>query len=723
MATVPFKASWSKFITYHAYGDYYVVEGVRIDSKVFKSISKWLDHVETTYEEDVLKKVVTILTKSLRELKMHRTEDFVPFGDYRVFDNLVAQLRREADDPYFEPRPYLVALYGPPGTGKTTWVRNVAKKYLFRNGILKGVYLELTSGDLQSKWAGVPVNTLRAILDCVKTVGGMSVLLMDEADAILLKPDKVSEGVALEQAQLVAEMKSQLTFISSHSVPVLIALTTNYKDVIANSDPALADRVVAWIQVPPPPLPVRERIVMKILANMFRDLWLKSDPLGQVNILRAIKYGAPVFFPKKKLKVRWTFPVLPYEADYIVAYLSAWGWNPLDPSVLPALEKGADDVANLWSPDVDEGGKTRTNYLLRVFARGLITEVELARLLLSGSGTPKSFLRTLATLRRGVEDAGRFIATIWIEGMEDTLDAARAKEEYRWSEVRKHLQELGELGAVVPSNDKALKYVLKFYAEALKDTLFTTPVPPVAIHVLAAKYVISEFFTQLVNDVHSMLSYIVCGLRMVFPMPFLYTGDDPYSFAASVRLRLKYYGKFIKEQLLYGKVLEPLRIIYTEPDPEVAWRETVKALEGLEPDVREPVAVALLPLKHLHPAIHAKEPEEKARHIYELYKDRDSYEQLVWRTAKELGVQESIYYVKKPFTASGVYVIPKDDYVTRSADETSIFNSSITEYFPHSIYHPGYHIDGIGTIANGPYLLAKELVMKKKEDLNKSVSS
>lgn len=154
----------------------------------------------------------------------------------------------------------MFVLYGTPGIGKTTWVRQVAKKYLVENGVLKGFYLEVTIGVVNSKRVGVPVHTMRSVIDAVKTRDFMSTLLVDETGAIFARPEYVMGGYTLEQVQPIAEMKLQLSFVTSQSYPTMIVLTTNYKDAIAQSDEALADRIIAWINVPPF-LKVREKIM------------------------------------------------------------------------------------------------------------------------------------------------------------------------------------------------------------------------------------------------------------------------------------------------------------------------------------------------------------------------------------------------------------------------------------------------------------------------------
>jgi len=694
--------------------DYVLVEDVPVDASVFKYLANWLDRVQTRYEDEVVKKAVGIVTKSLRELNIHRLEDFVSYGDYRIFDGLTAQLKQEFNDPYFEPRPYLVTLYGPPGTGKTTWVRNVAKKYLVEDGLVKGIYLEVTSGDLQCKWAGVPINTAKSIMECIRTRDHMSILLMDEADSILLRPEKVSGGVTLEQMQLVSEMKSQLTFITSQNVPTLIALTTNYKDIIARAEPALADRVVAWIEVPPPPQEVKEKIVGRVLARVFRNMWFRGNPLGQVTILRTLMWGgiAPLIRNTDNLRFRWRLPILPFDADYLIGYLTAWGWNPLDEKTLPALELDINRAVYLWRYELPYG----ENPLLKVYARGLITEIELARYFIEEQhGMPKSFLRAYSTLKRGIEDVERLFTQVYVEGYDIVLEALEASENGEWGKVKRLLNKLRELGLQVEGDAReALKTALNRYARDLKATLFTHPVPPIVMHQLLAKYMFSRDFMQIVNDIHSVIAPITGGIRYVFIPMMAVPTDSLFDATAILRWKLYYYNKLVKQELLKGRILEPLRIMYTVENTEEAWREAVKSLNQLEGDIRRGIALALLPLKLLHPAIHAKTTEEKAGHLYKTFRDRDRVEKMLWNTAKELDIQEDICIILDRFLVPGLYVWPDRAYVT----ELTIFQPRIFDYYKNNIYHPASHINDLGAITVGVEMLSRNLIEKIGKAIN-----
>lgn len=653
------------------------IDGVSVTERVYEHLRVWLSNVASKYDRDVLSKVSTILTRSLKTLSNHRVRDFIPYGKYNIFRSLGHQLIREFEDPYYEPRPYLVVLYGPPGTGKTTWVRNVARETLVHDEV-RGVYLEVTPGDLQSKWVGVPLNTLQAIFDCVRTRNIMSVVLFDEADGIFVRPQDASSGFTLEWNQLVSEAKASLSAITSENIPTLIALTTNYKESIIESDPALADRVTAWIEVPPPPVSVKEQILAKTLARMVENIWTLENAFTQLNLLKTLKEDLP---PVMSGDGRgWVFPSLPFDADYIIGYLSAWGWNPLDEEFIPALTMDFRDAVRLW--DVN-------NPILKVYARGLLTEVEVARVYISKTqNISKSFLRMFTTMKRGIEDFERMYVDINVRATK-----VLRKAEYSIDE----LYALRDLGATYITRDNlSRKYeeIRDGFREAVIGSLFTSLMPPSLIHVMMTKYLFSDLLSKIVNDIQSMGGYIVAGLKHLFLPALLVSTDNPYENVASLRYRIGLYNRFVKEQLVKGELLKPLRIIYTEKDSEKAWNEAVRALNDMEPDLRPYVAIALIPLKFLHRVIHTPDIEEKAKKICEIYFDREKYIEEAWKVAEELQVEGWVYALLSKKTPSATFLV--DTHI--SVVEMSFLNNDIFCYFSHNPYSP--KVDRLVPVAN-----------------------
>jgi len=697
--------SWRSALGVSEYGNYVLVRGVPVSKPVFSHLARWLDDVQARYEVEVITRLTQAVSRSLAELWAHRVEEFVEYGQYRMFEAVAARLRREYLSRYYPPRPHIVALYGPPGTGKSTWVRHVAKKYLVEGGALTGFYLEVVPGDLQSKWAGVPINVLRSVLEAVRTRDVMSVVLLDEADGILRRPAGVSSGYELEWNQLVAEAKSQLSLITSQSYPTMIVLTTNYKDAIAESDPALADRVTAWVYVAPPPQEVRERVVARLLSGAFRRMWLVLDPLGQVSLLRALALGGVAPVAGRGTSLSWRLPAVPYEADYLVAYLSAWGWNPLDPAVLPAYDLDLAGAVQLWRED---------SPLVRVYARGLLTLVELARVASAERArVERSFFRALAVAKGGVGDLERLYADVYVEGLERAAEARRYASEGYLTLAESYLRSLEALGMKVEGDgvESRAGRVASTYAWDLVQCLLTHPVPPVLLHQAVAAKFASEVggLSQVVNDIHSMIFFIVAGLRYAF-LPVLYVSSaDAYTATAELRGKVEVYSRLIKRELLEGELLKPLRAMYAEGDPGRAWEEATRALKGVgEEEVRTGIALALVPLKLLHPAIHAKDTEEKATHLYQAFRDREVVLQALWDAAGELGIREDVYAVFENFPVPAIYVWSDEAYVK----EASFIHPYIFDDYKRNPYHPAYALDHLGAIAVGVKHRSKELIEK-----------
>jgi hypothetical protein len=210
--------------------------------------------------------------------------------------------------------PKMVVLYGPPGTGKTTWARSLPLHWVTYNK--KGeactdcVYVEVTPGDLASKWAGNPIRVMRYLFRLVEDISiqyadGRVILVFDEADAIFTRPSSVAGDYSLEFSQLLSEVKSRLGTILSKKVNLFIVLTTNFKDAIVRADPAIADRVSEYVYVGEPPFDVRFEVVRdridEVVGGKRLDMQIRS---------------------------------FSYDVDFLIGLLSAYGYNVVDVGVL-----------------------------------------------------------------------------------------------------------------------------------------------------------------------------------------------------------------------------------------------------------------------------------------------------------------------------------------------------------------------------------------------------
>ena len=705
--------SWRQVLSVEERGDTVVVEGVELDPGFFEEVAKWLDSVESRYVDDVVKNVVGIVSRSLKELQAHNPEEFVPFGDYKVFDSIAKQLKDEFGDPYFKPRPHMVVLYGPPGTGKTTWARQVARKYLFEDGVLKGLYLEVSIGDMLSKWMGVPVHTAKAVLEGIKTDKYMSVALIDEADTVLVRPEGVLSGADLEQLHLVGELKSQLSFITSQYYPVLLVLTTNYKDAIVRADAALADRVTAWVEVPPPPLEVKERIVAGGLRSIVKTLLGLSTPLGSLAYYRAAWYNSPWFKvteASKKLgyKFRWVVPIFPYSADYLVALLSAWGWNPLDPSI--KLDYNHREALRVWSAD---------NPIYRVYARAAVTLIEMYRRFNEDKKLPKSFLRAYAVLKRGFEDTARLHAKVYVEVLDILPKLERAVEIGDYEKARVLVRKLVELGfaQVDERTDpgSAARNLRGWLKGAYVDSLCTHPVHPTVLFLSMARQAVSKEFSTMVNNALGLAAPIALGIRYAVGQELLVSPldmDDVVDLIATLRFRLDYYNRRVVEELKSGAVLEPLRIVYTDSSGE-AWKKAVEKASKLPVELQLPLKLALLPLRVLHPVIHAETEEEKANRLYDLVKDEARLESLLWRTAEELEIEDFIYSLSNfDGIVDGAM---RAEWLNHTFIETTAYPAAegIIEVFKKNSYMPLGPVEGHIPVIARLYMRSREIVLKK----------
>ena len=707
------RRGWEEVLVFRDLGDRVVVEGVEVDAELFRRVVDWLDRVESRYGGDASKSVAGIVVKSLRELASHRVEWFEPYGDYEILDALAAQLRQEFEDPYFEPRPYMVVLYGPPGTGKTTWARQIGRKYLFDGGVLKGLYLEVGVGDIISKWVGVPLHTMRSVIDAVRSKDYMSVLLIDEADAIFMRPREATSGYTLEQIQLIADLKSQLTFITNQFYPTMIVLTTNYKDVIARTDEALADRIIAWVNVPPPPLSVKERILSRALSSTMKDLIKYSSPIGLLTKFRALWYTSGAFYYtteevaerfKRELKLRWYTPILPYDADYLVGLLSAWGWNPLDPSI--KLDVGTIEAVRVWDPE---------NPVLKVYAKVLVTIIELSRIFYgSEHRISKSFLRAYATLKRGIEDASRYWVQVYVEGLEALGKLHDGLERSNYHLVREALTILRKVRVKVDEgvDIKELHEELEdMYGNAYNAGLRNQPLIPSVLLMSIAKYITSREFMQLVNDIMSLATPITLGIRYIFGTltfrpPRTYTSSS-YTVGAGV-VGLNLYNKLVVNELREGPILKPLRVMYTVRNTSEAWGKALEAVEKLPEDYRPHIKYALLPLKILHPVIHTADELGKARLLYEIVSDREALRDALWGIAEELGIQDSMI----EDVVEGIF---RDSEGRVRVMTTSILDvGQLYELFSNSTYQPLSRFKIDPPIMYDILMKSKELREKKK---------
>lgn len=539
-----------------------------------------------------------------------------------------------------------MVLYGPPGTGKTTWVRHATRKYLVSNGVVQGVYLELTPGDFASKWAGVPAQVMRCALDLVSRAHSRlpCVVLFDEADAMLTRPSGAATDITLERLVLVSEFKSAIASLAGYRGYSVIAMTTNFKNAIVETDPAVADRVTAWVEVPPPPVEVRESVLASKIHSAVARAWVSAPALVQALAAASIsKSGSPPLVRgRPPARMTYVAPVLPFEADFVAGYLVAWGWNPLEKSIGRLLELDPVTGCSTWRRD---------SPVYRVYALGLLSQVEMyTKYLEKRHGVQKSFFRLLGSVKRGVDDLGSALSLYG-----------------RYWSWRSNKPE--------------------YYSRTLLGALLHHIVPPSLLHHMVAKYTSDQDFVVMVNDVLATGALITNGIRWLY-VPFLFTawGDDPVDCALELKARLGDYNRFVKAELESGRLLEPVRVLLKEPTPEIAWRDALGAYDALDRDVKPYVALALIGTWISHRAVHAKTVEEKGLALYETYRDHEALKEATIKLAKQLEVEEWIPAILKGrYSMHGGIVLIEPKPTKWACDDPSLFYMDYLDVQPETL--------------------------------------
>ncbi|MEM1694816.1 MAG: ATP-binding protein, partial [Ignisphaera sp.] len=492
-------------------------------------MSKWVrNHLEqavitaaSMYPDEVPATLDNVIDRSFANIAYHNPEEFIEYGDYRILDLIVKQVSIDAMYGR-KTRPHIVVLYGPPGTGKTTWVRNAVAKHMIREDTLTGIYLEVTPGDFSSKFAGVPIAFLKSLVNTVSVTNFASVLLFDEADGILLKPRDASGGIEIEQHKLVSELKSALSILLSMHYPLVVVFTTNYKDTIVKADAALADRVTAWIEVLPPPNWARIAMAKNLLPSAIKCLWEGAPGFIYATVFRAVRRGAepptlnPLWVenPWFPFKIPWIVPVLPYEADFLIGYLIAWGWSPLEKDLADALTLDFSRAVALWD---------KNNPLLKVYGRGIASEIEMMRRYDEEKNKiEKSFLRSFHAAKRGIDEFEKILSVSYKQF---------------WSGIILENRELimGE----------KITETLEWRKDQLVCSLMVHGIPPSLIHHSISKSLPFKEFIDIVNQVLSTIGIVTNPIRHLF-LPFIvsYT-EDPLMRFIEFRRKIGVYNKLI----------------------------------------------------------------------------------------------------------------------------------------------------------------------------------
>jgi len=143
--------------------------------------------------------------------------------------------------------------------------------------------------------------------------------------------------------------------------------------------------------------------------------------------------------------------------------------------------------------------------------------------------------------------------------------------------------------------------------------------------------------------------------------------------------------------------------MYTEPNLDIAWRRALESINKVQlEDYRALLKLPLLSLKLLHPAIHAKTVEEKAKILYVLAKDTARLEKIIEETVHELELEDLQLAVK---TMDGIDYYKKEFYPDLLPEfflETSAYPMApdYHEFFGYSPYVPRETVEGYVPVVN-----------------------
>ncbi len=148
-----------------------------------------------------------------------------------------------------------ILLTGAPGNGKTELAKSLA-------GELALPYVELTIGDLASRWTNVGIETLMSILREARAAAPC-VLMIDEIDSILIDRGAVLQAES-EAPRLVNAFLTEI--VNLRTSKVIVVAATNHPDKLDRAS-VREGRFDYKIEICPPNLEARARIVEAYLKK------------------------------------------------------------------------------------------------------------------------------------------------------------------------------------------------------------------------------------------------------------------------------------------------------------------------------------------------------------------------------------------------------------------------------------------------------------------------
>jgi hypothetical protein len=171
-------------------------------------------------------------------------------------------------------------LLGPPGTGKTMLAKYIAKE----SGMN---YIEIDGGTfawLEQTQPGLALTALKDLLRYIEESGRPVLVLIDEADGLLQRPDALADprvrlDPKVKQSEI--QFRSALLAATGVSNKLALVLTTNHPEKM---DRALLSRVQVKVKITPPDLDSRIEILTRYIDQYFKKKPERTACLSDENI-------------------------------------------------------------------------------------------------------------------------------------------------------------------------------------------------------------------------------------------------------------------------------------------------------------------------------------------------------------------------------------------------------------------------------------------------------
>ena len=634
---------WQQALEASFRGSNYYFGKVRVSKRVYEYLSYKLTSIEEKYRDtdDVITAVTSILRESFNKLANHNPEFFVEYGDYPEFEKDFLNRKYDADHPELGASPSIIVLYGPPGTGKSTWVRHATYKQIVKDGVIDGIYMEISSADVTSKWGGVPLMIAKEVMGLVKTRNIMSVVFFDEADSILAKPSEITGGYSMQKYEVIGYLKSELGEVLSGSYPVEIVMATNYKDTLVNIEKALMDRITGWIKVDPPPLDVKRRIIARRLVKRITK-WTMVSGEELEEYFGNLRGGVPFKRPAKGLLQMPVRPVLLWDADTIAGLMVAFGVNPMTRELFIPTREALSDPEKV----------------ALVYSDFLIVATELLRLIYKNNhNIDRSWLRTWGVAASGIDQAFKAVYVPISEAIDRLKPYTRYQEK-----LLQYFETTTRLDEFIP----------------VKSSFYNLPINPFIMLVEMFTRITSKVAKRTIITILDVANMFASGIRSsVYPIVASRIStvgrSTPERMASYMHVRDK-YNELVSKALREGgvRLLEPVRIALGGD-----WEKGIERAQSLPFPFSKLITMSVLAVKYALPAIKAEGIEGKAVTLYETFCCREEeVTESFRRDLEEYGLVELAGSLRVP----SVYFVEHSNGVIKTVAPVSFNTDYVIRY-------------------------------------------